>query len=253
MKVKLNPRIISLALSLIGVGGVGVTSWLSIKCHEKAKDKTEKKDKAICYIPAIGSGLVTAGCILGSHHVSSKEIAALTATAGYLTANRDKIKKKLEEVVGTEKAKEIETQAAVEAAKENKQLEKKTNPPKKTIAHGESIEWTGKGPLKCLEGYSGRYFYSTLEAVKDAQKKLNNRLHCGEYVCLNDLYELYGITKTHFGHQFGWPSNSDFICNVDEDEEPIEFENTIVQDDFTGETILLIDIHTYPMECWQEV
>lgn len=249
--MKISLRWVSLGLSLLGVGGVGLTSWLSIKCHEKAKGVEDKKEKVKAYIPAIISGVGTSACILGSHHVSAKEIAALTASCTYLAANRDKIEKKIKEKYGEEKLHEIKNVVAIDSIKENKPKELVTTDTKKMLPRKSSIEWTGNGPLKCFEGYSGRYFYSTLEKVKEAEKTLNNKLHDGEYVCLNDFYELLGIAKTHFGNTFGWPANEEYYDI--QLEEPINFENTLVEDDFDGEPVLIIDLYTYPMECWMEV
>ena len=180
----MNTRWISLGLSLLGIGGVGLTSYISIRCHEKAKEKTETKDKILAYAPAVISGVGTSVCILGSHRANRKEIAALTASCTYLAANRDKIEKKIKEHFGQEKLQEVKQEVGIEMSRE-----RKTTQTKKLIPRTSSIEWTGNGPLKCFEGYSGRYFYSTLEKVKEAEKKLNNRLHDGEYVCLNDFYE----------------------------------------------------------------
>lgn len=247
----MNSRWISLGLSLFGVGGVGLTSYLAIKGHEESKDKTDKKEKLLAYKWAILSGVGTSACILGSHHVSSKEIAALTASCTYLAANRDKIEKKIKEKFGEEKLHEIKTDIGVDTVKEKKSKEIATTDTKKMLPRKSSVEWTGNGPLKCFEGYSGRYFYSTLEKVKEAEMKLNNRLHDGEYVCLNDFYELLGMAKTHFGNTFGWPASEDYYdIHLDE---PITFENTIVEDDFTGEPVLIIDVYTYPIEGWEEV
>lgn len=247
----MNSRWISLGLSLLGVGGVGLTSYLAIKGHEEAKDKTDKKEKLLAYKWAILSGVGTSACILGSHHVSSKEIAALTASCTYLAANRDKIEKKIKEKFGEEKLHEIKTDIGVDTVKEKKSKEIATTDTKKMLPRKSSVEWTGNGPLKCFEGYSGRYFYSTLEKVKEAEMKLNNKLHDGEYVCLNDFYELLGMSKTHFGNTFGWPANEEYYdISL---EEPISFENTIVEDDFTGEPVLIIDVYTYPIEGWEEV
>lgn len=247
--MKIPTRWISLGLSLLGVGGVGLTSWLAIKGHEDAKDKEDKNEKIFAYKWAILSGVGTSACILGSHHVSQKEIVALTGTCAYLAANRDKIEQKIRSKYGKEKLEEIKHSVSIESAKESR-LPTNTKI-KEAIPTKSSIEWTGGGTLKCFEGYSGRMFYSSLEKVKEAEKKLNNRLHDGEYVCLNDFYTLLGISETHFGNTFGWPANDDYYdISI---EEPIAFENTIVEDSLSGEPVLIIDVYTYPMECWMEV
>ena len=100
---KLNKRMITMGLSLLGVAGVGVTSLVSIKCHEKAKTKTTKKEKMIAYAPAIGVGVAASACILGSHYIDAKEIAALTATCGYLASNKQKIEGFIKEKFGSKK------------------------------------------------------------------------------------------------------------------------------------------------------
>ena len=87
----MNSRWISLGLSLLGVGGVGLTSWLAIKGHDEAKDKTDKKEKLLAYKWAILSYVGTSACILGSHHVSSKEIAALIEKESGIAVDKKKL------------------------------------------------------------------------------------------------------------------------------------------------------------------
>lgn len=232
----MNRRIVSLVLSLIGVGGVGVTSWLAVRCSKKSEQETEKKKKILAYAPAIASGIGTAGCILGSHRVSSKEIAALTAGCTYLAANRDKIEKKVKEKFGKEKLQEI----------------KKDIKPQELISQGQSIEWTGKGTVKFLDGYSGRLFYSSLEAVKKAERIFTERLQDGEYVSWNDFYSLLGIERTHFGHQFGYVPNEDYYERSLYEDNPIGFENVPGEDD-DGKLMYVIEIEMYPVECWEDI
>ncbi|WP_458459278.1 DUF6353 family protein [Pseudobutyrivibrio sp.] len=226
--------IIRLGLTVAGVIGVPVTSWLSVVCHEKAKEKTDKKEKLKCYIPAIISGMATGGCIIGSHKIGTKEIAGLTAAATYAVANRDKLQQKLTDILPKEEA----TKAIAETSSA-------------AVPTGASIEYTGNGTMKCLEGYSGRLFYSSLEAVINAENRLNQGLQRGDYVCLNDFYRYLNITETHFGNQWGWVPNDDYYDHW-YDDNPICFENTIV-DDEDGNPLLVIDVYTYPMESWLEV
>lgn len=237
----INTRWIRLGLSLIGVGGVGITSWLSIKCHEKAKEKTEKKDKAMAYIPAVASGVVTAGCILGSHHLSSKEIAALTASCGYLAANRDKIKAKLVEAVGTEKAKELEAKAAVDTKKElNKEIKGAKT---KTV-----VEQTGHGNVHFVEDMFGREFFCSLQHVEWAEKMLNHLYTHDEKTDYNTFYELLGLKKTLSGWEYGWPRNEQFYDPESfgySTDAPILFENTPCEDE-DGNLCYVISVRMTP-------
>lgn len=112
-----------------------------------------------------------------------------------------------------------------------------------------SIEDTGNGNLLVVEGYSGRWFWSSIEAVKEALDSISERFKDGEYLALNDMYEALGIEKTHFGHQFGWPANEDW-CDYTEG---ILYECSLIWDTELEREVLVIDIYTYPMECWMEV
>lgn len=239
-------RTLSLILSLIGVGGVGATSWLAVRCSKKAETAEGKKGKILAYAPAIGAGVATAGCILGSHHVSTKEIAALTATCGYLTANREKIQKVVKEKFGDEKLQEVNQAVAQEEMKEAKDFKKK----KPLI--GQTIEETGYGDVLFTELYLGRKFRSSVEHVEKAIKELNREFHYGNYVSMNDFYDYLGIETTLAGENFGWPANDDFYdYNL---ETPIEMELIKGEDD-GGEVMYAIDIHYgfFPMEGWMEV
>ena len=232
----LNRRTLSLILTLLGVGGVGGTAFLAVKCNRKADGKETVKEKILAYAPAIVCGVGTSACILGSHHISRKEIMALTASCTYLAANRDKIEQKIREKFGDEKARQI----IGEVAKERTPIE------------GEIIERTKGGNLKFMDFYSGRLFYSTYENVVEGIKKLNHDFHNGEYVCFNDLYRYWGIEETQLGYEFGWPANDvyyDWSLDM-----PIQFDIVKVDEDKPEGPLRIIYLTTdSPMQCWQEV
>ena len=237
----MNSRWISLGLSLLGVGGVGLTSYLAIKGHDEAKDKTDKKEKILAYKWAILSGVGTSACILGSHHVSSKEIAALTASCTYLAANRDKILNKVQEKLGKEETKKISQETALEMSKDR-------NSP--TV-----IEDTGHGKIHFVEDMFGREFYCSLEHVEWAEKMLNHMYSHNERVNYNTFYELLGLKKTRAGWSHGWPKDEDiyddsFGYSTDT---LILFENIKVEGD-NGEPMYVICVRmTPPVEGYLEM
>ena len=233
-------RMIRLALTIVGVAGIPLTSYLSIKGHEKAKLAETKKEKIKCYIPAIISAIISGGCIIGRDIDANKEIAALATTATYAVANRDKLEKKLGEFMTEDELKKLKKDNAKEALVPTEEGCKKQN-----------VEWTGYGTLKVLEGYTGRLFYSSMEKVCEAERILTKRYQDGEYICMNDFYHLLGVQETHYGHQWGWVPNEDYFPEWKEDN-PLGFENTLVTDE-EDNPMLLIEIYTYPMESWMEV
>lgn len=234
--MRISKRWITLGLSLLGVAGVGVTSVVSIKCHDKVKDETDKRKKIIGYAPAIVSGVATGTCILASHYISAKEIAALGASCAYLAKNRDKIEAKIREKFGDEALNDIRKECVAESSEEDKKTDSKEIIP--VSKYG--------GTQKFVDFYLGREFYSTLEQVEHAERELNWMFHNGMDVCMNDFYRLLGIKPMDAGEEFGWPANEDYYPY--ELEEPIAFEHVLVEED--GEPVYLIDIRTKPMNCW---
>lgn len=192
----MNNRWITLGLSLLGVGGVGLTSWLSIKCHEKAKDKEDTKEKLIAYAPAIVSGLGTSACILGSHHISNKEIAALTASCAYLASNREKIETKIKEKFGDKKLLEVKKEVG-------KELTISDSGSRKGICY----EKTGKGNVRFLSYDQGRYFLSSLDEVQKADRMINHMCSKGIIPTWNDYYDLLGLQNTRWGEEYIIPDD----------------------------------------------
>lgn len=190
------------------------------------------------YIPPVLAGLLTIGAIIFSHRLSTKEIAALTGTCAYLAANRDMLEEKIREHYGEEALGDIydEIGESLLARSANGKI---------------SVEETGQGDVLCFEGYSGRWFRSSPEAVQAAEERFNDRFDGGEYLSLNDLYDELGISQTHFGNEFGYAANPDYY------DAPIIFENVLLTEgELTadpGEPVYVIEILTYPMQCWLEV
>lgn len=233
----LNKRWISLGLTLLGMLGVGGTAYAAVKCSKKAENETETKKKLLAYAPAIMIGGASCAAIAGSHYISRKEIAALTATCTYLAANRNKIVEKVKNVLGEEKAKEFEKDIAKEEKAHNNR---------------QTIEETGYGDTLFLDLYLGRKFRSSIGHVEDAIKKLNWAFHSGNYVSMNDFYAYIGIEPSIAGDRFGWPANDDYYDYSLE--RPIEMD-LVKSEDESGELMYAIDIHYgfYPMEYWNEV
>lgn len=224
---------LTLGLSLFGAAGVWLTSWLSIKCHEKAKTKETKTEKILAYSPAIISGVGTTACILGSHSISRKEIAALTGTCTYLAANREKLVEKMRKLIGEEKTNE----AQIEAMKEAKKTAKKEH------KSGQIVENTEYGNVHFAENVFGREFYCSVEHINWSKKMINELYRQNGIVNMNTLYELWGLKKVRHGYEFGWPVEDDsFGYSLDE---PIHIE-LISGEDENGELMYLIDIRTTP-------
>lgn len=250
--MKIDKSTVLTALSITGVvATTAVTAYMSpkadraIKARKNVITKTNiKADKlelvktaAPYYIPTALLCFLTISTILLNHREYKKELLAMSAASAYLAANRDKIKATLEKP-------------------EVKKIIGKIFPTKEEFKH-QTIEETGNGDLLCIEGYSGRIFRSSQEAVIKAQERLIEEYinpDCG-YCCMNDYYQYLGIEETQFGYEYGW-------ANTDEEyypNEPIEFSNELIAADAPGnefgEPIFVTEFqeYWYPMEGWMEV
>lgn len=58
-----------------------------------------------------------------------------------------------------------------------------------------------------MDGFSGRYFTSTMERIRKAQNDLNYKLLNEVYASLNDLYEYLDLDPIGAGDELGWTSN----------------------------------------------
>lgn len=245
--MKLNKQIL---LSVGAITGMCCAIGTAIYATPKAKELADKykddkveaaKRVAPLYIPTLLSFIAAGGCIFAKDYISRKELLALTAsttaTTSYLVANRDKLK------------------AALQNNKKANDLVKRF------IGSDEfrhqTIETTGKGDLLVIEGYSGRIFRSSIEAVEEAEQKLNQMYSDDKYCCMNNFYEFLGIETSQLGHQYGWVNDPEYY------DAELKFDNTYIKKEelantksnWPNEDILCIEIsqYSFPMECWQEI
>ena len=221
-----------------GVVGVAVLSGnctlkaekiLREKNLENAPIQDKAKETWKYYIPVVAACGLTIASVIATKRLNTKELATVTAACGYLAQKGSAVTREIIDRTNNEVAADVIKDAKIEYT-------------------GQTIEDTGNGKLLCIEGYSGRLFWSSEEAVRDAVKWFNELYTHEKYVCLNNFYEILGIETSHFGHQFGWAYGSDFY-----DEAPLDIKVEVVPDKNYKCNICCIDIYTYPMECWQEV
>lgn len=262
MRRKLDRKTAALIFSGIAVVGVGVSNVLtairSPKYKEILKECNGSKAKAIMriYWPSFVAGSIAVTGIVLAERINLKEIAAITGVCSYLTSQRDKI---------------ISAVKTGDINRVNSTLEETTDPEmEKKVRYyckaGPSVEETDRGDLLCFEGYSGRWFRSSEEAVNRAIKEMRDRFNNGEPLSYNDFYAALGIAETHFGHDWGWTDNPDYYDEAPHIEATYFDTGKYIMspiDDFLGipvgdmvlndEPILVIDVYTYPMQGWMEV
>lgn len=209
-------------LTGLGVVGLAATGFLAAKAGAKASEKiyeaaqkdpryygvgvtkTEKlklQTKLVWkdFATPVGVGIASAACIVGSNHASGRRtavaVAAYTATEKAFGEYRKKAVMELGEI----KDKKIRDAMAQE----------KVNEVAKNSPTGKDVVVVGSGAVLCCELYTGRYFMSDMEALRQAVNTINSRLlnSGGLYVALDDFYDEIGLPYTSASSIVGWTSD----------------------------------------------
>jgi len=196
--MKLKDLLNAKLLTGVAVLGVGATIFFAVRETKKAvaaepmpKDQPVYKTAykfAWMYKGTILSAAVTVGSIIGAQKLNEKQIAMMSATIGYLAANRDKAEQWIENG--------------------NPPLyDDVKNPPVEKITKSLPIEETGNGNILFRETYTGRWFHSNLDAVEQGILQFKDRFDNGATLSLNDFYSHLALIGTMFGVTVGWNPN----------------------------------------------
>lgn len=223
-------------LTGLAVGGVVTTVIFAVKTTPKAIDILEEaKDQKFpldeseddtqetiskkeiiqltwkLYIPTIFMGAATIACIIGSNSINRRRNAALASVYGLTEAAFREYKDKVVETIG--KNKELKVRDEINHDKINQ------NPVSKS-----EVIFTGKGDVLCYDSYSGRYFKSDIEKIRQSINDLNQERLSSMWISLNDLYYALGLAETKLGDRLGWDLDKElqvsFSSQVAENGEP---------------------------------
>ena len=184
--------------ALLSVAGVGLTGYLSGKAAVKAKDK--KPEKPVDYIktygPAVVSGVATAALILVGDHVHVSKEAGLAGAAGLYAAKLKGYDKKLDGLLGREKADEVRKEVKTDISNEKAELS--------TTTPVKSVNKRRPNDILYYEPYTDQYIWSTPERVAWSLLETNKILMKDLRVELNKFITLMGGKATATGDELGW-------------------------------------------------
>lgn len=199
-------------LTAVGTVGVVTTSILAAKGAVKAADilreaeenrqpnvetepmyNSEKLAKTWkCYVPAVTSGVLTCGAIIGANQIGTRRTAAMAAAYTLSEKKLNEYRDKVLEKVGPTKEEEI--RAAV-----NQEQIRGT--------YSTDLQMPGTGDQICYDPMSGRFFRSNVEAIKFAMNKVNFMINSDGHASLTDFYDALGLDQTIVSEELGWTSD----------------------------------------------
>lgn len=213
------PQILSI-ISCVGVGAVAYFSGKNtLKAHCVLEEKREEKSlatgecvadltfgekvKAVWkyYIPTAAAMGLTMGSMIASQKISAAQLASMTAACGYMALNR-----------------QIAMYGIPDSNPGDKEDVQKVQETAASIALEKGVwgEQTGYGDELFIDGYSGRQFYSSKDAVMDGLREFESLCeetddegNINNYIAYNDLYMRLHIETNYFGDKFGWHITND--------------------------------------------
>lgn len=188
----------STILTLVGSGGVIVTTVLAIKATPKAlklieNEKQHKKDLTKLdivkvawkpYIPTIISGCSTISCILGANYLNMKNQASIMSAYALLDNSYKEYREKTKDVYGDD------------AEIRKKVIESRFN---------DSVH-TNSEEILFFDYQSLRFFESTFEDVLKAEHLFLHNYGINGVTNLNEYYKYVGLEPTDYGNIMGWSS-----------------------------------------------
>lgn len=178
------------------------------------------------YIPAVSSGITTITAILFSYKISSKQSAAFAAAYGISEKAFQEYKDKVVEKVGAKKETTITEALAQDRVDAN------------PLGNREVVV-IGNGDVLCYDELSGRYFRSSIEAIKAAENQVNHAILNENAVSLGTFYDAIGLGGTQLDDQLGW--NLDRMLDI-------SYSATIADN---GQPCIVISFRTGPVENYQ--
>ena len=192
-------------LAALGASGVLSTSYLVGKASFEAAKKLESeaadmsvKDKVKIvwklYIPAGISGVVTIGCVIGSTKVSGSRTAAAVTAYSITERAFSEYREKVVEEIGKGKEQKIRDEIAQEHVSA-------------MPLGSREVIILGTGHVLCCELFTGRYFRSDMETLRQTQNQINQMIISALYISIGDFYELVGLSPTSVSDNLGWDSD----------------------------------------------
>lgn len=175
-------------------------------CHPNDKEakravvgETVKKMVPVVAPPVIMGG-TTIACVIGSHSISSRRIAVLSAAYSLSESTVKNLNNKMEEMLGEKKTRAIKDSIMKDKLRETEKNDQKL------LGDGNVIV-PDNGYVLCKDLHSGRPFYSTAEKIKQAIVKCSFDVQQDMWVSLNEFYDEIGSPQLEhipLGDDLGW-------------------------------------------------
>lgn len=201
--------------------GVGITSMITatvmaVRATPKALILIEEKKKELktdklsprdavkaawkCYIPAVATTVLGAGCIIGSSTVSAKRNAALAAAYTLSENTLRDYQTKVIETIGEKKEHLVRDEISKEQLNQNP-------------VSNNTVVMIGNDKTLCYDPVSRTYFKSSINKIDKAFVRTNNELLKEGYVSHNTFLMELGLEPNDESEEKGWRWEKDGVID----------------------------------------
>lgn len=192
--------------------GVGITSMITstvmaVRATPKALMLIEEKKKVLkteklsvsdtvkatwkCYIPAVATSVIGAGCVIGSSAVSYKRNAALAAAYTLSENTLREYQEKVIETIGEKKEHLVRDEISKDQLKKNP-------------VSNNTVVMMGNEKTLCYDPVSKTYFRSSINKIDKAINHTNDQLLKEGYVSHNVFLLELGLEPNDESEEKGW-------------------------------------------------
>jgi ACT domain-containing protein len=144
------------------------------------------------YIPPVISGTLTIAAVITANRVGNRRAAAVATAYSISERAFSEYREKVVEKIGEKKDRTIRDEIAQDHVTKNP-------PDEKTV-----IITARVGNVLCYDMFTGRYFNSCMETLKQAENSINHDIIHNGYASLSDFYDEIGLGATSFSDEVGW-------------------------------------------------
>ncbi|AVO25287.1 membrane protein [Gordonia Phage Odesza] len=168
------------------------------KLFDEKQEILENKEKVqlvwTLYIPTATACLTTVMAIVAVNQIGSRRTAAMAAAYSVTEKAFGEYREKVVTKLGEKKEQAVRDEIAQDRVD--------ANPPTP-----QQLIMVGDTEVLCYDQFSGRYFNSTMETIKQGQNDINFQILNEGYASLNDFYEAIGLEHLNVGDEFGWSTD----------------------------------------------
>ncbi|QFP94931.1 membrane protein [Gordonia phage OhMyWard] len=180
------------------------------------------------YIPAVTVGITTIGAIIMANQIGYRRTAAMAAAYSVSEKAFGEYRDKVVTKLGEKKEQGVRDEIAQDRVD--------ANPPT-----SQQVMMVGTNEVLFYDTFSGRYFSSSMENIRQAQNDLNFQIINENYASLNDFYDEVGLDTIEIGDEFGWSADAKF---------EVRFSTTLSADQ---RPCIVIDYTTHPHQHYNKV